>query len=360
MPLPLAPRGREDLAALKALSVFQRHQATGATGTVLKAPRPVLGFANTLPTLSPGAPRYSKAVSDTGSVFSPDAGKDGPEWGVRSAKCCGLRGDRCMLAVHGVALVVHLTFAIVCLAFTAQADDPYLESTRPQFLFTRNGSFCGLQSPTLPTAEDRPIAVVVGTGTKLNIGIMSAFFFVLSALAHMTWVLALIWDPIGNVLLGWLDDAYCPLRWAEYSISAPLMLTVLTMLSGLRNKDQIASVWWLCGTTQFFGYLTEVQSRPDKSSNGERWEGQREDNRFANYCWRMQAHGAPCLAPSRWLCALTLATPPQCLARFPTLRVGASFTAFTSTSWLISIASTATASTTSFRSGLRRRSAQRV
>lgn len=70
------------------------------------------------------------------------------------------------------------------------------------------------------------------------------------------------------------------------------MLVVLSMLAGLRNKDQIASIWWLTATTMAFGWLTEVISRPDKSSNGERWVGDLPDgsNRWSSYVWRMQAH----------------------------------------------------------------------
>ena len=230
--------------------------------------------------------------AQTSSIFDPNtASTGGKSYGVRQSTCCSIRGDRCMFGVHALALIIHVAFAITCLVFTAQADNPYLESTRPQFFFTRNGTFCGLQSPSLPSDDDAvPIAVVVGTGTKLNIGIMSAFFFICSAIAHTTWCVALAWDPLGNILITWLEDAFAPLRFFEYSISAPLMLTVLTMLTGLRTKDQIASIWWLCATTMFFGYLTELLSRPDPASNGERWIGDAKYGRFGSYCYRMQAH----------------------------------------------------------------------
>lgn len=192
------------------------------SGFAKLTPEAMAARQNAMARLALAANGRGRGPAGTGTVFDATVGATGPAWGVRQATFCGIRGDRCMFGVHLSALIVHLAFAIVCLVFTAEADDPTLQSTRNQFLFTRNGTFCGLQSPSLPTdSDDRPIAVVVGTGTKLNIGVMSAFFFVLSAMAHATWSLALVWDPLGDILLAWLDDARAPLRWLECAPPPP-------------------------------------------------------------------------------------------------------------------------------------------
>jgi len=66
------------------------------------------------------------------------------------------------------------------------------------------------------------------------------------------------------------------------------MVCILLLISGGRNQTDLASVFVLMAVTMACGYLTEVISRPDVGSD--RWEGQKAENRFRNYVWRMQAH----------------------------------------------------------------------
>ena len=94
-------------------------------------------------------------------------------------------------------------------------------------------------------------------------------------------------------------------RWLEYSLSASLMLMCLAVSMAVREEQTLIGVFALCFTTMFFGYATEVHSRPatKQGENGEsvydfeRWEGQPEkgdDNymwrRVWNYLYRMQFH----------------------------------------------------------------------
>jgi len=135
--------------------------------------------------------------------------------------------------------------------------------------------------------------VLVPTGSNFNVAVASGGFFFLSALFHSLWVIGMtVWEPLGRLLLGWLAAAFAPLRWLEYSASAALMMAVLTVISGGRNQTDLASIWVLMSTTMAMGFLTELASRPDESSGGERWQGELQDrsNRFSCYVRRMAPH----------------------------------------------------------------------
>lgn len=82
------------------------------------------------------------------------------------------------------------------------------------------------------------------------------------------------------------------------------MLMCLAVSMAVREEQTLLGVFVLCFTTMFFGYATEVHSRPaKKGENGEnvydfeRWEGQPEEGednymrkRVWNYIYRMQFH----------------------------------------------------------------------
>ena len=161
-------------------------------------------------------------------------------------------------------------------------------STRGRFLFTRNESSCGVLANFTGTPEDEvPVAVLVQSGS-IHTGAATAGFFALSALAHGLWVATAGSRFLYTKLFGWLDDSFAPLRWLEYSLSAPLMFFILSAISGGRNEAELSQGFLLISVTMSFGYLQELFSRAEPGSNGARWVGQRDDNRFANYVYRMQ------------------------------------------------------------------------
>lgn len=160
-----------------------------------------------------------------------------------------------------------------------------------RFIFTYNSTTCGRNSNF--TGEKEIVAVLVPTGGNFNVAVASGGFFFLSALFHGFWVFGMtVWEPLGRLLLGWLAAAFAPLRWLEYAASAALMMAVLTVISGGRNQTDLASIWMLMSTTMAMGFLTELGSRPDESSNGERWQGELPDrsNRCSCYVRRMAPH----------------------------------------------------------------------
>lgn len=87
-----------------------------------------------------------------------------------------------------------------------------------RFLFTRNTSECGILT-NFTDDPSPPIAVLVDNGLKLHVGVASAFFFVLSALAHGLWVYAYFNRRLWEKLFGWLVDAWVPTRWAECALA---------------------------------------------------------------------------------------------------------------------------------------------
>ena len=89
-------------------------------------------------------------------------------------------------------------------------------------VFTRNTTECGLYTNFTDSGESRVTAVLIPAG-QLHTGWATAGWFGLSFLAHMLWVVACLYDPLGNKLLVWLaTDAWAPTRFLEYTCAAPL------------------------------------------------------------------------------------------------------------------------------------------
>ena len=263
----------------------------------------------TLPMQSVVAP----TPAPTAAVYSPLAVTS--YWATPTV--FGWRRDRFVWTGHAIAAAVHLALCLTCAIVSSQAIDPTLRLSRSQFIFTRNNSECGVLTNWSGVEADHPIAVLTPVAT-FHVGAASAAFFGLSFLAHSIWVLAGLWDPLGALLFGWLQDCWAPVRWIEYTVrhartgrgrcatsltctrvffwgaqaSASLMLSILVILSGGRDRAYVAAVFVLTATTMLHGLFTELGSRPDENSNGELWRGDRPDrsNRFRAFCVRMIPH----------------------------------------------------------------------
>ena len=59
-----------------------------------------------------------------------------------------------------------------------------------------------------------------------------------------------------------MDDAFCPWRWVEYSISASIMAMSIAIAIGIREQNTLASIFMLHHTAMFLGLLTEYISVP--------------------------------------------------------------------------------------------------
>jgi hypothetical protein len=231
--------------------------------------------------------RGAPLVHSTGARPFDEPAVVGPNWS--KVGLCGFRRDKLLWTAHLACCLLHLTFMVVTLSVSATGDTT-LTTWRQRFLFTRNESTCGVLANFTDTPEgDVPVAVLVQSGS-IHTGAATAGFFALSAIAHGLWVATTSSRWLYSALYGWLDNALAPLRWAEYACSASLMFCILSAISGGRNEAELSQGYVLIATTMFFGYLTELLSRPAAGSNGERWTGQREDNRFSNFVHRMQPH----------------------------------------------------------------------
>lgn len=96
-----------------------------------------------------------------------------------------------------------------------------------------------------------------GYGGELYLTWLVATFFLLSAAFHL-----------GNITL-WrefylseLAECRSPTRYLEYSLSAPVMMIVISYSLGIRNRATLVAIAVLVGVTMPFGYWTEVIARP--------------------------------------------------------------------------------------------------
>lgn len=96
-----------------------------------------------------------------------------------------------------------------------------------------------------------------GPGGNLNLTVLVATFFLLSALFHL-----LNATLLRSFYLRQLSLCKTPTRWIEYSLSAPIMILVISYGLGVRDRATIVAIAVLVGITMPFGYWTEVIARP--------------------------------------------------------------------------------------------------
>jgi hypothetical protein len=203
-----------------------------------------------------------------------------------------MRRDRWLWVAHMLCFVLH--FTLMCVTIAAGWRKPMevtLFRIKPEWESTGRNGF--------------NFKLVDNGSTWLRLDTTTALFFFLSAFFHGVWVFLGPWQFSIPFLWKQLDNCLCYWRWLEYSLSASLMLMCLAVSMAVREEQTLIGVFALCATTMFFGYATEVHSRPStkKGENGEnvydfeRWEGQPEEGednymrkRVLNYIYRMQFH----------------------------------------------------------------------
>lgn len=91
-----------------------------------------------------------------------------------------------------------------------------------------------------------------------------ATFFFLSAFFHF-----------GNANLWWkyyisyMEEQQSPFRWMEYTLSASVMILIVSYGAGVRIDVDLFMLFVLIATTMFFGHLTEVVNK--KSKTEDKW-----------------------------------------------------------------------------------------
>lgn len=113
------------------------------------------------------------------------------------------------------------------------------------------------------TAAGWDITPIYATGGNIPLTILTASFFLVSALFHL-----LNASFLREYYLSELEQCRSPTRWMEYFISAPIMIVVIAYTLGVREENLILALAALVAITMPFGYWVETVSRP---YNAECW-----------------------------------------------------------------------------------------
>lgn len=91
----------------------------------------------------------------------------------------------------------------------------------------------------------------------LNLTALVASFFYITAFFHLG--NAVLWK---QWYLNGVRHCFTPSRWVEYTFSAAILIVLVAYASGILLLDTLVALFTLTAVTMFFGYLTEVVSRP--------------------------------------------------------------------------------------------------
>jgi hypothetical protein len=102
---------------------------------------------------------------------------------------------------------------------------------------------------------------IVPVSKKMEVGLpftwLTAIFFILSALFHL-----LNCSFLRNLYLSELEVCRSPLRWVEYSLSAPVMIVLISYTLGIRDATTLFFNAIFVAITMPFGYWTETIAKP--------------------------------------------------------------------------------------------------
>lgn len=149
----------------------------------------------------------------------------------------------------------HTILATVTLAVGNGDLTVPLFKTRLDFRFTDNST----------DGDRRPWVIVPVYEESISIPFtwLVAVFFILSALFHLMNATVLRSFYLCN-----LEKCYSPTRWTEYTLSAPVMIVLISYTLGIRNREVILAQFVLVMMTMPFGYWVEVVARP---KNDDEW-----------------------------------------------------------------------------------------
>jgi hypothetical protein len=92
-------------------------------------------------------------------------------------------------------------------------------------------------------------------GDEYKLGNVVATFPLLSTINHFISVFG--FDYYKNTIL---KQGYNPIRWAEYSVSAPLMMHAVSQLSGITDVKLLTTNFMIYALLMFTGYQSEVEA----------------------------------------------------------------------------------------------------
>lgn len=167
-----------------------------------------------------------------------------------------------LTAWNGAMFLFHTILATVTLVVGNNDLMVPLFKTRLDFRFTNETA-----SGEMSSGDARPWEIVptYEESGSLPFTWLVAMFFILSATFHLLNATAL-----RSFYLRSLEECYSPTRWIEYTLSAPLMIVLISYTLGIRNQEVLFSQFVLVMITMPFGYWVEVVSRP---KNQDEWKG---------------------------------------------------------------------------------------
>jgi hypothetical protein len=140
--------------------------------------------------------------------------------------------------------VVHLIQAILMLALS---NDFSLPVTRSYLEFNA-------ATQTLVPASETLFRIALGPLVSMFLFISAGAHFMISTVLHRRYV--------EN-----LKKGMNPYRWAEYSLSASIMMIVIAMLVGIYDIGSLIMIFSLNATMIFFGYVMEVHNQTTDKTN---------------------------------------------------------------------------------------------
>lgn len=167
-----------------------------------------------------------------------------------------------LTAWNGAMFLFHTILATVTLVVGNNDLTVPLFKTRLDFRFTNETA-----SGEMSSGDARPweIIPVYEESGSLPFTWLVAVFFILSATFHL-----LNATVLRSFYLNCLELCYSPTRWIEYTLSAPVMIVLISYTLGIRNQEVLLAQFVLVMITMPFGYWVEVVSRPKTQDE---WKG---------------------------------------------------------------------------------------
>lgn len=164
-----------------------------------------------------------------------------------------------LTAWNGAMFLFHTLLATATLVVGNHDLTVPLFKTRIDFRFLNE------TEPSSGDARPWEIVPVYEESVSLPFTWLVAVFFILSATFHLLNATAL-----RSFYLNSLERCYSPTRWIEYTLSAPVMIVLISYTLGIRNQEVLFAQFVLVMITMPFGYWVEVVSRP---RNQDEWMG---------------------------------------------------------------------------------------
>ena len=92
---------------------------------------------------------------------------------------------------------------------------------------------------------------------SINISTWILFFFAFTVIFHVLYAT----DFFGKgYYTKFLQEGWNPVRWGEYAISAPIMIVIISMLTGNRDITSLWASFFVIAALQFCGFIVERET----------------------------------------------------------------------------------------------------